>query len=624
MILQSLFQLYERLKDDDDYQLPRPGYSVQNVTFRIVLNPDGSLVDIQDARKTIHKQTRSGKTKARQIPRQMLVPGGSKPTGSGINPCTLWDNSSYLLGYKKPDRNPKKAAKEAERAVQTLEATRSHYQTLSEEITGPEIQAIRRFYTDYWSPEKALEWNEQLDEFAATGFGVFRVLPNERDVHASDTFRTWWSHRFEEEENPDLTPTTGTCLVTGEVSVIARIHDPAIKGVAGAAPGGAKLASFEKHCFRSYGKDQSFNAPVSENAAFAYCNALNALVSGPQSQRHRVRIGEVTTLFWTERETSTESVFAPFLNGDVDLSGGSASGTHLDEDPTLHRRIQAFLQLLRRGSVTSFDELGDRPDTRFFILGLSGNVTRLVVRFWHVGTIREMIERLRNHFEALSLSRRPHANPFHEPEFPASIRLLDQTARERKAISPLLGGQLVQAILKGTPYPMTLYQGVLNRLRAIDPVSYLKAAIIKAILTRNFNYAITMSLDPENTHPAYLLGRLFAALEKTQKDALGDINAGLRERFYSSASTTPASVFPRILRTYQHHLAKLQGGQRVNRERLIQAIHEPITASRGYPNYLALEEQGLFAIGYYHQMQAFYQSKNQTPHQADDSRAVED
>jgi CRISPR-associated protein Csd1 len=156
---------------------------------------------------------------------------------------------------------------------------------------------------------------------------------------------------------------------------------------------------------------------------------------------------------------------------------------------------------------------------------------------------------------------------------------------------------------------MTLLQGVLNRLRANDPVDYLKASILKAILIRNFNQTIDMSLNTERTEPAYLLGRLFAALEKTQEDALGKVNAGIRERFYSSASATPGSVFPRIMRTYTHHLGKLDPKWRNHRERLIQSIHAPLD---GYPSHLTLEQQGLFAIGYYHQRQNFFTKKEKT------------
>jgi len=603
MILQSLNQLYSRIQGEkgNPYGAPTPGYSVQNITFRIILNPDGTLVDIQDARETITETTKTGKIKSKQVPRQTLVPGDSKPPGAGINPCTLWDNSAYLLGYKKPDKDPAKTKKEAARALETLAATKEHYLTLTEGLTYPQFTAIRAFYQNHWTAENATDFTEKLDDFAATGFGVFRILPDHKDVHELDSIKNWWASK---QSSPASTDNLGICLVTGEERPIARIHDPAIKGVNGAAPGGAKLASFNLNPFESYAKDQSFNAPVSEEAVFAYCNALNALLSGPQSHRHRVTIGDVTTIFWTEKKTTTESLFASILGGTID----EAPEAITTEDQTQHLHLQAFLTFLRKGGGASPTELSDRPDTKFYILGLSGNVTRLVVRFWHVSTIDDMITRLQDHYQNLILTRKKDPHPFWEPEFPSAQRLLEETARarDRKAISPLLGGQLMNAILHGTPYPMTLLQGVLNRLRANDPLDYLKAAILKAILIRNFNQTIEMSLNTDRTEPAYLLGRLFAALEKTQEDALGRLNAGIRERFYSSASATPGSVFPRILRTYQHHLSKLKGGMKTNRERLIQGIHAPLDS---YPAHLNLEEQGLFAIGYYHQRQALFPTK---------------
>ena len=113
-----------------------------------------------------------------------------------------------------------------------------------------------------------------------------------------------------------------------------------------------------------------------------------------------------------------------------------------------------------------------------------------------------------------------------------------------------------------------------------------------------------MSLDIARSEASYRLGRLFATLEKTQQDALGgSVGATIRDRFYASASATPAVVFPRLLRTYQHHLGKLEGGRRVGREKLVQEIVEPLA---DIPAHLDLTDQGLFALGYYHQMNAFY------------------
>jgi CRISPR-associated protein Csd1 len=591
MILQSLNQLYQRLASDERYGVPTPGFSVQKITFCVVLTADGALHDIEDARQTLTETTKAGKTRTTQVARQMLVPGEGKSPGSGFNPCTLWDNAAYLLGYAKD-------AEKQGRAVQCLQNSRQHHLALEPIINDNSFSTVCRFL-ESWSPKRVVDWQSRLMDFATTGFGVFRLLDVREFVHEAPRFRDWWmSHQYSSAQGDVVAP----CLVTGEPSPIARLAEPAIKGVNGAAPGGAKLASFNLNAFESYGKEQTYNAPVSKVATFQYCNALNALLSGPQSHRHRIQIGDATTVFWTERETVTESLFAEFLGGNTEVEKKTPA---TEEDQVIHQRLDTFLKILRQGGGAQVSDLGDDPRTRFYILGLSGNVTRLSVRFWHVGSIGQMVDRLKAHYDALRIVRSRDT----DPEFPPVWMLLRQTAREPKDIPPLLSGVLMQSILAGTSYPQAFYNAVLNRIRADHMVNYIRAAIIKAILTRqpNSNYQIPMSLNPNRTDRAYLFGRLFAALEKTQEDALGI--ATIRDRFYSSASATPGAVVPRLLRTYQHHLAKLDGGHKINRERLVHSIHDPLNS---YPTHLNLEEQGLFAIGYYHQRQDFFKKKPPT------------
>jgi CRISPR-associated protein Csd1 len=225
------------------------------------------------------------------------------------------------------------------------------------------------------------------------------------------------------------------------------------------------------------------------------------------------------------------------------------------------------------------------------------------VRFWHVATLGQMVDKLKAHYDALRLRRSSDK----DPEFPAVWQILRQTGRESKDIPPLLSGPLMRSILTGSRYPQGLFNAVLNRIRADHEITFLRAAIFKAFLIRNHQLDIPMSLDTTRTEPAYLLGRLFAALEKTQEDALPGINATIRDRFYSAASATPGTVFPRLLRTYQHHLSKLDGGYKVNRERAVQQI---MGGLNDMPGHLPLEGQGLFAIGYYHQRQDFFTKKD--------------
>jgi CRISPR-associated protein Csd1 len=583
--LRALDQLYVRLACDERYGLALPGYSTQKISFCLVLNPDGTLASPpQDERDT------SGK---KPLARQLSVPGQAKPPGQGLNPCFLWDNSAYLLGYKAEDDKP-------ERTVKAFAAFRQRHLDLaaSEPTLAADagFSAVCAFLRD-WTPVRALEFKTQLDGFAATGFGVFRLAGEHGYIHERAAIRAYWD-RTQTVANPDAP--RGQCLVTGETDQpIALLVEPAIKGVAGAQPGGAKIVSFNCDSFTSYGKDQGLNSPIAAPVAFRHATALNALLAGPQSHRHRLQVGDATTVFWTGEPTAAEGFLAEFLDGHT------PDDEALAQDEPLRARLQTFFEILRDGGGRTLADLGDRADTPFYVLGLSPNAARLSVRFWSVDTLADFIAHLRDHFAALRLVR---PFPEQEPEFPALWLLLRQTARESKDIPPLLAGPFLRAVLTGAPYPATLTTAVLNRIRADHDVGYLRCAILKAFLNRNHQLALPMSLDPARPEPAYRLGRLFAALEKTQLDALGEkLNATIRDRFYSAASATPRAVFPRLLRTYQHHLSKAAAergiGLKVNRERLVQEI---VSSLGDMPAHLDLAGQSLFALGYYHQRQAFY------------------
>lgn len=590
MILQSLNELYSRLSDDPTYEIAPSGFSPQKIGFRIVLKPDGSLFDIQDARVPDEKQ------KLQNI--VMLVPGEGKPSGSGLNPCTLWDNTAYLLGYKKPDKNEAKAAKEAARAIESFEAARKHHLELEPIIDDPLFSAVCRFF-EKWDPSHISDYPIVGD--VGTGFGIFQIQGEKKPIHESKKVLDWWRGTLAENRETEIE--SGQCLLTGETAPIARLH-PKIKSVTGAQSSGASIVSFNAAAYESYGKTQSYNAPVSEGAAFQYGTALNSLLTGPQSKKHRIRIGDTTTVFWTEKPTIVEDCLAALFS----------SGSQIPEevqDVTKRAQIQRLLEAVRSGS--GYQSFGE-PDTPFYILGLAPNAARVSIRFFHRCTIQELLGKLHEHQQCLEMVRQfteQVGSRFPDPEFPAIWQILRETARVADEIPPLLSGALTRSIIEGIAYPEGLFSAIIRRIQADRTINYLRAATLKAILVRNHKQTIPIMLDTESTDSAYLLGRLFSALEKTQEDALGNVNAGIRDRFYSAASATPASVFPRLLRTYQHHLSKLNGGAKVNRERLVQEIISSI-GSTGFPNQFPLKKQGIFAIGYYHQRKDFFTKKDTT------------
>ena len=611
MVLRSLYQLYDRLEGDDSYDVAPPGRSYQKVTFVVVIEPDGSLADIQDARIE-----RNGN----RVPRRVLVLGQTKPSGAGLNPCFLWDSTGYLLAW---DARPERA----DRAIMTAGACVQRHLSVEIAVAQPAFSAVCRFL-EQWDPARAADF-PVLQEVAA-GFGVFQLRGQPSFVHDDPMIAAWWDGQTGADpermkawwERASLTREPGVlgqCLVSGKHAPIARLHDK-IKGVSGSLTGGASVAGFNDDAYWSYGFEQSFNAPVSVEAARRYTAALNVLLD--RRDKHRIVVGGTTVAFWTDRPTAAEDVFAMFA------AEGSAALENA-QDETVRAKLHAMLHALRQGRE-AFGELADDPDrTEFFVLGLAAPTpARVAVRFFHRGTVTQLLDRLRQHHADIRIerqfgedSRRP------EPEAPSFRYLLDETCpwelqdgKRRKplrdSIPPLLPPGLMTAAITGQRYPDALFTAVMRRIGADRIVNYARACTIKGALVRNYGKEIPVSLDTSRAEPAYRIGRLFAALEKTQADALGgQVNATVRDRFYSSASATPQAVFPRLLRTYQHHLAKLESGFKINREKLVQEILAPLV---GFPAHFGIADQGLFALGYYHQKNDFYRSNKD----ADNTDAV--
>ena len=603
MILQALHDYYLRKSGNPDpsQRLPGFGSEEKEIPFILELRPDGRLAGITD--------TRIGVGKKRSATR-FLVPQGAKKT-SGVAANLLWDNAEYVLGMpdgkKLADAASKgKAGEYGQRLVEMRSAFRQRIASLPANALQDEgLRAVLAFIDgesiDNMTAQPAWPDIAELNPVLTFRLVTDTVLVCQRPAVSTAAVD---ASNDAGEPVPEE-PAAGVCLITGEQTQAERLHT-AIKGVWGAQSSGANIVSFNLDAFNSFGKTQGANAPVSPIAAFAYTTALNHLLA--KSSRQRMQVGDASTVFWAQKteDADMEAWFAEIF-------------TESDDPDARTEQIRALFEAMHTGR---FD--GARGTHRFFVLGLAPNAARIAVRFWHVAPLSEIAARTRAWFDDLRIVRGPN-----DPEFPSLFRLLLAAAVLGKAdnVPPRLGGNLMRSALDGAPLPTTLLQATLQRCRAeqakktdtgkpVAHVSYHRAAILKACLNRLINQRrlhgkeITVSLDTHNTEAAYLLGRLFAAYERIQSDAAGrDLNRSIRDTYFGAAMSNPASVFPRLIQLNQHHMRDLRRGSlglHVVRDRLVGEIWDGLPGDAALAASQPLAERARFALGYYHQRQAFF------------------
>lgn len=585
MILQSLDHYYYRLLSETDGagkpKVPDYGFSEEKIGWIIVLSREGDWIDLKPHLTTDKKPQ----------PKLMNVPRAEKRT-SGIKPNFLWDKTAYTLGV---NANPDKAAAKTQPfllAEDTFSAFRERHLELLQKEQDDGLRALYQFLVK-WQPSRFQDTSVADKINMLDSNIIFQLDGARRYIHESERARVLWAALL---QNDDAE--TGLCLISGETAPIARLH-PAIKGILGGQSSGGAIVSFNKESFESLGKEQGANAPISEQAAFTYTTVLNYLLR--RENRHCLTIGDASTVFWAEAsDDSSAEAEESFFFDMMTVTDGEEN-----------QKVFDILQQIAKGRPLKEIAPNLHADTRFYILGLAPNASRISIRFWLNTTFGQLAQNLAAHWQDLAIEPCPWQTP------PSIWRLLIQTAPLGKTenISPVLAGEMTRAVINGTPYPMSLLSQLLARIRADGDADGLRIAMIKAILARKFRKGlikegVPMSLDKESKNPAYLLGRMFAVLERIQYQALGDINAGIADRYYGSASAVPFSVFPRLLVGARHHLSRLRKDKPGLAVNLDKDLGEIISAlPQNYPRHFSIDEQGRFSIGYYQQKQSYFASK---------------
>ncbi len=580
MILQALNHYYDRLVQDGI--LERPGWQPVKVAYALEINDEGQLIHV------LPRMTEAERSKKKvMVPDEIKLPAQVKRT-VGIAPNFLCDNATYILGLDSKGK--------PERSTKCFEACRDLHLELLKAVDSAPAHAICRFF-ESWQPQAARDC-ALLAPFMDDLLGGVNITfaYGQSDVKDWPEVQRAWDDYYNAEGEGSVM----RCLVTGEESIPARIH-PSIKGVAGGQPMGTTLVGFNAPAFESFGRDggQGLNAPVSGKAAFAYSAALNYMIA---ERGHHLRLSDATIVFWAESGNDTYASFFAAAFDDTPL-----------EDSDIHDAIKQ----LASGREIAWRDTDLNPDEHFYVLGLAPNAARLSVRFFLQDTFGAFARNMQAHHERLAIVR-----PNYDARPSLGFRqLLDETVNQKsrdKSPSPLLSGTLIRSVLAGLSYPRLLLDQTELRIRAERRITRGRAAIIKAFLLKNttlssnydqYKEALTVELNESTNYQPYLLGRLFAVLEGLQQAANPGINTTIRDRFFNSACATPGVVFPQLIKLAQAHLKKLDGGLSVHYNKQLGDILSRFDTD--YPARLSLYDQGIFQLGYYHQVQARYTKKEE-------------
>lgn len=573
MILQALTRYYEDLLSRGE--IAASGWSPAKISYALCLNGAG---DLEQVILTMEEVTKGKKTVLQ--PQTFSLPAAVKRT-VGIGANFLWDNSSYLLGVDQKGK--------PERSRDCFAAAAQKHHAVLDGVDSPIARAILAFF-DTWQPEHAAEHpalTGQFEEVTAGANLLFRVdgcYPQKDDAIRA----AWQSCR--ESSDPDAVRMQ--CLVTGREDEITATH-PAIKGVRNAQSSGAALVSFNAPAFCSYGREQNFNAPVGKYAAFAYTAALNHLLA---DRKNVQLIGDTTVVCWAEgADPAYQSFFGTACFG---------AETGLSDDD-----LRAALK--RLAELKPCDDLGIDPNRPFYILGLAPNAARLSVRFFLRDSFGRLMKNVNAHYERLEIVRPAYAKTNILPLWAMLRETVNLNSRD-KSPSPAMAGAATRAVFSGGPYPASLLEAVMLRIRAERNITWGRAAIIKAYYLKNPHKdcpkeVLTVSLNEASTDTAYTLGRLFSVYEAVQQAANPGINTTIKDKYFNSAAAMPAGIFPVLNNLCQKHLRKLDGRQRVYYDKQIMTLKGILGES--YPMRMTLAQQGSFDLGYYHQTQKRYTKK---------------
>ncbi|MGI6345665.1 MAG: type I-C CRISPR-associated protein Cas8c/Csd1 [Limisphaerales bacterium] len=601
MILQELCKYYERIPN-----VPPPGATWRKIPFLVVINKEGEFVDIESTWDD------SGKAK------DFLVPVASLRT-SGTKPNLLWDKPDYVFGVG--PKNKEKRNKERNDSFINLIEIFFNEEDVAEKVK-PLINFLKNSPTE--KIEKKASINKEIKnkwiEIKNGSEICFRIIEYSDDlcsVLKVFWLKHWLTYWLGNETTSSLKEAEKQiCLITGIKNNIVRIH-PGIKGIGGNQP---KIISFDKNTpsYNSYQKEEGSNAPVSEEAVFKYVTALNTLTE--EGSINTTRLEDTRLVFWSDEKTVFESSFSALFGNNSTEKEDFSKIFNFETKNNPNKNIRAIKNLY--SSIYAGRLLKEETSNNFYILGLSAPTKgRACIRLWKTGKVSEFSRHIKQYFDDIKIIGYENINGYFQlykilNELFIKTGNKDKTLKDKKdKIPSKISRDIINSSITEDMFPIVMLQRAIQRIRAVQDVSVIRAGVLKAYLNRyvriqkNPEKLLNIALDEENTNAAYCFGRIFAVLGKVQEYINPKLDAPIRNRFYGGASITPVRVFPHLMKLATHHLSKLRKKNRglmTLREKLLDIIFQKFTALNERAKPLTLDDQARFAIGYYHQVQSFY------------------
>ncbi len=598
MLIKALYDYYDELARKGKV-LPEE-YSLQDVRYCICLNPDGKIDQIANIQEIQESVQKDGKVKRTFAPIKAKMPKRSEKTAIKSN--IIEHRPLYIFGLNY-DGSKFTPVDEKNKAEKSHAAFVKENLEFIDGLDSPVINAYRNFIQS-WNPSDETENSHLIALGKAYGSSGFTFclsgrmdLPLHEDTQIKEKWEATYAQSCDDADNDVI----AQCGITGRKEPIARIHNK-IYHIYGGNSTGSSLIGYKTTAGCSYGNEQSYNSNISETAMKKYTTAFNTLLD---DNRHKKAIDDITVVYWAtgaEHEENCCDLISALVFGDNDV---------LDENRT-NEMLDDLIKAAKDGNIRS-EKLSDLnsidENVNFYIVGLKPNSARVSLKFIYQKRFGEILKNIALHQSDMQISTTTKSVPM----WRLKSELISPNS-SNETVDPALMAAVFKAVIYGTDYPPYLLNTLVKRVKTDKYVNYVRAGAIKACINRKARLKsnkeeLTLALDTTNTNQAYLCGRLFAVLEKLQRDASGgDLNRTIKDAYFSSAASKPALIFPKLLKLAQSHMKKTKYPGFYSG-----CIEEIISGMNGeFPETLMLVEQGKFIIGYYHQYESFFNKTNKT------------